>query len=493
MSAFTGQRERLGLLALLVGYLVAAGLYAWVTPPLEGFDADAHFLAAVHLRATGRLPELDRAALDASYELIAQPWLYHGLTALAIAPWPVAPTRELAVAAVNVYFDKSLSLRQMVILPDVPPRAWMPQVVAAAVSTLGGLLAVYGAWRLTRALLPAQWTAALATGALVAFNPLFLFLAVTVTNDALAAGMMTMTVALAAEAALGNAPRSRWFWAGVFGGLALLSKYSGFVVGLPALVLLIAHGVRAGRRSALHGAALALAGGALVAGWWLARMFWLYGEVIPLRRMAEVMPAIHRAQPLDWPTTWAHLPWLVWSYWGVFVAVIAPADYFNVVRWLMIGGSVGLLPAIFRHDRATYAAKGWTLFMLLLWTGTVAAAVVYWTRFMDYGEQGRLGHIGTAAFALLWVIGWQAYAPVRLRPVSPQRAGDTHAVLGAVAALDPERRLWLAHAADRPAHDAQRAGDLWRRPGVGGAGYAQWGSDCAGRTHALDALLAHPG
>lgn len=417
MRASTGRTERVGLALLLAAYLLFALLYHHATPPLEGFDADAHFLAAVYLREYRPLPRLEPELVPISYELIAQPLLYHGLAALAMAPWPAAPARDLARAEVNPYFDKSLSLRQMILLPDAPQGARLPQVMAAAVSTLGGLLAVYGTWRLTRALLPAQWTAALAAGAIVGLNPLFLFLAVTVTNDALAAGMMALTVALAAEAALGRAPLRRWFWAGIWGGLALSAKYSGFVVGLPSLVLLAAYGTRQGWAAAVRAAGLALLGGGLVAGWWMARMFWLYGELIPLRRMVEVIPAIQRAVPLDWPATWEHLPWLVWSYWGVFVAVIAPAEYFAGVRWLMIGGAVGLLPALVWRDRTTYAAKGWAWASLVLWALATAAAVIYWTRTVDYGEQGRLGNIGASAFALLLVIGWQGFVPVRVRPL----------------------------------------------------------------------------
>ena len=416
MSVSTGRAERLGLAALLAVYLLFALLYSRATPPLEGFDADAHFLAAVYLRETGQLPRLEPELVPVSYELLVHPPLYYALAAFAMSPWPAAPARELAHSSVNVYFDKSLSRRQMVELPDAPTSARLPQRLAAVVSTLGGLLAVYATWRLTRALLPTHWTAALAAGAIVGLNPLFLFLAVTVTNDALAAGMIILTVALAAEAALGRAPARRWFWAGAVGGLALLTKYSTLVVGLPALVLLVAYGVSRGGRAAVRAAGYALLGGALTAGWYLARMFWLYGELIPLRRMVEVIPAINRPVPLDWPETWAHLPWLVWSYWGVFVATIAPADYFGVVRWLMLGGVLGLIPALFWRDRATYAAKGWTWALLAAWAAVVAAAVVYWTRNVDYGEQGRLGHIGAAAFALAWVIGWQGFVPVRLRP-----------------------------------------------------------------------------
>jgi hypothetical protein len=421
MNGFIWRAEQLALIGLLVGTLLLLALYSRIVPPLEGFDADAHYLAAVHLRATGELPLLEREMVAVSYELVVQPLLYHTLAALAISPWPAEPTQSLAVASVNPYFDKSMSLRQMLVLPPADPIAspiaTVPIRMAAAVSMLGGLLTVYGTWRLARALVPQQWSFALATAAIVGFNPVFLFLSVVVTNDAWAAGTIVLCVALAAEAALGHAPSRRWLWAGAWGGLATLAKYSGFLAGLPAAILWLAYLRRQGWAAAGKALLFAFGGGLVVAGWWFARMAWLYGELMPMRRIGEILGGFTRQPPLSWSATFDFAPWLVWSYWGVFVAVIAPAAFFSVVRWLMIGGLVGLLPALIRRDGASYSAKGWTLALALLWAGASAAAVLYWTRTAAYGEQGRLSHIGAPGLALLWVIGWQSFAPVRWRPL----------------------------------------------------------------------------
>ncbi len=419
MNGSIWRAERLALIGLLLSMLLLMALYSRLVPPLEGYDADAHYLAAVYLREHGRLPLLDRESVAASYELITQPLLYHGLTALAIWPWPVQPTRDLALASVNPYFDKSMSRRQMLRFPaDAPinrPAAATPILISSLISMMGGLLTVYGTWRLGRALVPQQWSFALATAAIVGFNPLFLFLSVVVTNDTLAAGTIVLCVALAAEAALGDASPHRWLWVGVAGGLATLAKYSGLIAGLPAAVLWLIYLRRQGWVAAGKALLLAMGGGLLVAGWWFVRMFWLYGQIIPLRQMDQVI-GINRHPPFSWSTTLEFVPWLVWSYWGIFVAVFMSASFFTVVRWLMIGGLLGLLPALIRRDGASYAAKGWMLVLVLLWSALSAAAVLYWTRSTIYGEQGRLAHIGAPAFAMLWVIGWQSFVPLRWRP-----------------------------------------------------------------------------
>jgi hypothetical protein len=418
MSVNMMRFERWVLAGLLVVFLTVAGLYAWVTPPLEGFDADAYFLAGLHLAATGRLPELDATTRAASYELIAQPPLYFALSALAMLPWPVEPARAYVAAAENPYFDKSKSTRQAIRLPGAPWVATAPVRAAALVSLLGALLAVWATWRLARALRSGSLTFAVAATSVVAFNPQFLFMAVTVTNDAWAAGTVAMSVALAAEAALGHPrpshPARRWLWVGVWVGLATLVKYSGFIAGLPIAVLWGLTWRRQGPRVALTALLWALAGGLIAAGWFYGRNVWLYGEIIPLTRMAQVLPTLNRSAPLPWEEVVALLPWLVWCYWGVFVATIAPPAYFAAARVLMLGGLAGLLPALWR--RLGWAAWGWSLAALAIWALAAALAVIHWTRTVDYGAQGRLAHIAAPAFALLLVAGWQAWLPRRAQP-----------------------------------------------------------------------------
>lgn len=414
-ATFRLRGERWGPAGLLGVFLLMALLYLRVVPPLEGFDAVAHFQAVLHLRATGRLPALDTSTLHASYELIAQPPLYHALAGLAAAPWPVEPALALVTASPNPYFG-GLSQRQTVALPNVPWGARAPLTAARLVSLLGALLAVVASWVLARTVVPNSWSFALAVTSVVAFNPVFLFLAVSVTNNGWSAGAVALTVALACRAALQDKPPRAWFWAGAAGGLALLAKYSGFLAGAPSLVMLGLVAQRQGIRSALTAIGWAALGGVLVAGGFYGRNLWLYGELVPLQRMAELIATLNRPEPWAWGVVWRYVPWLVWSYWGIFVAVIAPPAFLETVRLLMLVGFAGLLPALLRRDGATYAAKGWTLVMAAVWSLVVAAAVLHWTRTVMYGEQGRLANIAAPALALLWVIGWQAWLPLRWRP-----------------------------------------------------------------------------
>src|SRR5690606_36489477 len=118
-----------------------------------------------------------------------------------------------------------------------------------------------------------------------------------------------------------------------------------------------------------------------------------------------------------WRVVWAYVPWLVWSYWGRFVATIAPPAFLETVGVWMGVGLAGLPLALLRDDGVHDSATRWTLALALLWALVAAAAVLYWTRTVSFGEQGRLAHIAAPALAILWVMGWQAWLPMRWLPV----------------------------------------------------------------------------
>lgn len=413
-------RARWLLAGLAALFLLLAAAYALATPVFEGFDAIAHYTAATFYRDERRLPELTPETVRYSYELITQPPLYHLLAGLAAAGWPVDAARQLAVESFNPHFNQSLSHRQSVILPDAAWAALAPAWIARGVSALGGLLALLCTWWLARLFFPRQMWLAAAAVAVATFNPQFLYTSISITNDAWAAGTAALTLAAATRAALRAATPRGWLWAGLALGLAGLTKYSALLVAAPAGLLWLVYwqrrGWRAGGNDAVRAALWAAGGFLLLAGPWFVRNFLLYGEIVPFAQMAAVLPTMRRAMPYDLPATLAYAPWLVASFWGVFVAVIAPGWYLDLTRWFMLLGLGGLAPALRGlRDRAepglplVYVA-------LLPWLAIVAASVLYWTSTVDYGEQGRLALIGASAFGVTMAVGWAGWLPRRWQP-----------------------------------------------------------------------------
>ena len=204
-----------GLLAgLVILYLSVAGLYAAVIPVFEGFDAQAHFAAVQYFRSERTLPELTSETVARSYELIPHPPVYYALAALAGAGWPLDPASTVARASVNAYFDKSLSMRQSVTLPDTSWQDLAPAWAARFVSALGGLIVLLCTWWLARRLAPRAPTFALAAAAIAAFNPQFLFTAVTISNDAWSAATAALVLAVAVDAVMARRAPRAWLWVG---------------------------------------------------------------------------------------------------------------------------------------------------------------------------------------------------------------------------------------------------------------------------------------
>ena len=440
VTARAGSRfpARAALLLLCALFLGMAGLYTWIIPPLEGFDASAHYMATLYWREFRSPPPLDEATAQYSYELIAQPPLYHALAALAGAGWPLEESKAFVEASRNPYHAKVLSKRQTVTLPGTPLDLLMPIALARGVAMLGGLLAVLATWVLARSFFPRLPSLALAASALVAFNPQFLFMSATITPDPWAAATVAWSVTLAACAYARDWPARRWAWAGVAGGVALLTKYSAFLAGAPALVLLVALARRRGAGHALRAAAFALLGGLIAAGPWLLRNLLLYGELIPLKQMAVAIPTLNRAEPFTLDRTWDYVPWLIASYWGVFVSNIAPGWYLETTRVFIWMAAAGLAVFLLRRWSDRLARRYLAVAVSAAWFAVVALAVLYWTRTVEYGEQGRLAHIAAPALALLFALGWQGWLPERRLPA-------LHVGLAGFALLLAGSQLWTLH------------------------------------------------
>jgi len=415
----------------IILFVILSLTYNTVIPLFEGFDEAAYYSYITYLHTERSLPDLDHETAAYSYELIAQPPLYPLLAAVETAPFSMRNAHDFAWNSRNIYHG-SLSKRQSITLPN---RSWtdtMPVRIARLVSMLGGLITVWASWLLARILYPESLTTAIAVVSVVGFNPQFLFMSATVTNDAWSAGTIALSVAIAAhfwwpkEQAVEQPvahSASMWFVVGLCAGCAVLTKYSGFLLALPMSILLIVYARRNGIWQALQAIGYAILGAMLIAGGWYLRNLWLWGELIPMTQMSTVLPTLLRPEPYSLARTLAHIPWLIASYWGVFVSIIGPGWYLESTQWFMGIGCVGLVIHLLRSvnlrkcQETEFSGKSSVsnpllfLTMALVWCSGAALSVLYWTRTIDYGEQGRLLHIAAPGFALLWVVGWQALLP----------------------------------------------------------------------------------
>ena len=399
-----------GIWLPLAAYLVMAILYLLAVPPLEGFDAVAHMNAINFYRKERRLPLFDRPTGDFSYELIAQPPLYHAIAALATAWLPYDDADQYVHESVNRYFPER-SQRQSVVLPQMPAAVNRAMLVARLVSLLGGILTVSATWLWVRTALPDEPWLPTAVTATVALNPLFLFISTSITNDAwAAAGTVVVIWLITAAAARANTPWFHWLLIGVVTGLAVLVKYSVPIVAAPALLILLQYGRHRPLGRFVQIAALLFAGAVLTAGFWYGRSTLLYGSPIPLAAMSTALIALLRPALMPLAEVWAILPFLFYSYWGLFVAIFAPDPFLRTAQWMVLLAVAGVPIGLYR---AWGAAVGKLIWLALLWFGLNLLSMVNYMRLISYGEQARFLLPAAPALGLLMVMGWQAWLPSR--------------------------------------------------------------------------------
>ncbi|MEZ4656869.1 MAG: glycosyltransferase family 39 protein [Caldilineaceae bacterium] len=399
-----------GIWLPLAVYLIIATAYLLAVPPLEGFDAVAHMNAINFYRTERHFPLFDRATGDFSYELIAQPPLYHVLGALATAWLPYDNAAQYVQESANRYFPER-SQHQSVILPQLPTAVSRALLVARLVSLLGGVLTVTATWLWVRTVLPDQAWLPTAVTAVVALNPLFLFISTSITNDAwAAAGTVVVIWLVTAAAAREKTPWYHWLLVGVVTGLAVLIKYSVPIVAAPALLILLQYGRQRPIGRFMQIAAMLFAGAVLTAGFWYGRSMLLYGSPIPLAAMSEALIALQRPVLMPLAQVWAILPFLFYSYWGLFVAIFAPEPFLRTVQWMVLLAVVGLPIGLYR---AWGTAVGKLIWLALLWFGLNLLSMINYMRLISYGEQARFLLPGAPALGLLMVLGWQAWLPSR--------------------------------------------------------------------------------
>jgi 4-amino-4-deoxy-L-arabinose transferase-like glycosyltransferase len=225
---------------------------------------------------------------------------------------------------------------------------------------------------------------ALLSMAVVAFNPMFLFISGAVNNDnliiLLAALILWRLTALLTQ----TTAVSTWqaVSLGVLAGLAALTKISGLgLVGLTGLTLLLVGWRQRSWRVALGHNAIVGAIALVIAGWWYGRNLALYGEWSGTQIMVTMMgPRPVTPTPAQLLAELAGLPRSFWGLFGYF-SIPMPAPIYALFNLIALAGLAGWLTLPFRRPRADFIPPGlrssWPI--LLGWLVILAAGFVQWT------------------------------------------------------------------------------------------------------------------
>lgn len=395
-------------IALPAAFLLIGLVYLYAAPNFEASDTVQHAGMVKWIAETGTLP-LQSADHDQLFgQEGSQPPLYYALMALV---WNAFDTSDFDSRYLPSPFttvgdplrlgNKNLVIYQQVYPPDLRGSSLALYVIRALGLGMGAVT-VGAVYQSARTVFPGKRGLPLLAGALTAFNPQFLFISASVSND----NLVNMLAALLCWGMLlmlrdGFRTRRSWLLALLI-GLAALTKLSGLVVG--ALVLLAAVWLLLRGRdwrgfATLCGATLACC--AIIALWWYLRNLALYGDFFGTATMLDYFGrrSISVGQLFR-----DEFEGLRVSYWAVFGAfnIVAGDAFYRVMDGLTLVGALGA--AVFAARNRRSAALMTPLLFLSLLLALGAAMLVWWSA-QTWASTGRLLFPYITSASLLLALG----------------------------------------------------------------------------------------
>ncbi len=411
------------LTVIIAAHFLIGLLYLWATPIFEASDEGAHYGVIEWLKRGNGLPVQmpnDVGKKTIYHQEGSQPPLYYALSAALTAWLPTSDFEQVAVSNPHSEVGYVGAAHNINLYRPAPPDAPGETQRAVTVIRLFSLLLSCGtvalAYALARQIVADEARALLAT-ALVAFNPMALFINASVNNDNLLMLLTTSTLLMTLGLVQAHARPSalKLIGLGALCGLAALTKLSGLVLWPVVALALLAeqwgHVPRAERniQSALRHLPTVFIRGlivfgvaVLVCGWWYARNLWLYGDVTGLNAMIAIAGprSVSVLQLLDeWYGFYL-------SFWGVFGAfTILPGVW---AQWLFhaltAAALLGLGVALWRRR----GRVPFPVLLLALFCALTFAGVVRWTM-QTPASQGRLLFGAIAPLSLGLAAGLLAY------------------------------------------------------------------------------------
>ena len=407
--------QRRALFLLLAAYLLLGVTYALATPVLEASDEYKHYPVVQYIQQNGALPVLEPESPGRWLQEAAQPPLYYLLMAALTAPIDTSDLPTLHQVNEHAFIGDPNQLgNKNLILHDPAREAFPWQGSIAAIylirlaSLLLGLVTLVITARLGTMLF--DQAAGLLAAALVAFNPMFLFVHAAVNNDSLAILLGTvglyLLVGLWRDAPHPKAAWLRYVLLGIVLGMGLLTKLSLGGLLLLAGIALAVLGWRRRRYTLLFaGGPLILLPGLLLVAPWLWRNWLLYGDPTALDVFIAVQGS-RAASPSwqDWREEWGTF---YRGFWGLFggVNVAAPQIVYGLYNGVAVCAGAGLI-GWWRRCNVTTSSGLW---LLLAWPLLLFLLLVRWN-IISPAFQGRLLFPGIAALGVLGAAGliwWQ--------------------------------------------------------------------------------------
>jgi len=425
------------LVICLLAYLAVAVLYGVTIPIFETPDANGHY-AYIHELTEGRgLPVQGSPSGERVTGYVAShPPLYYTLCA-ALTFWNEEDVDRQDWAWRNPYHAMghpgSVANKNYLVHTPAERFPWrgtpLTMHIARLVSTALSALAVVATYGIALELFPDRRWLALGAASLTAFNPMFVFTAARVSNDAAVAAFGSLVIWGAVRLAVRGLSRRGLALTGAALGLATLSKLSGIILAPAVALALLFDTFRTWRQypqvSRRRRSGLAIGHWSLVilpaltiCGWWFVRNAALYGELLGTHAWLSHTATV-RPEPIGFFDVIPELRGLEMSYWAMFGWFNVPvAPWMYSFWWVLVrAGFLGLVLVLVdqwrvrRSSRPVQAGLLVLAFAFLLIFGSVWRFIM-----IVLGSQGRYLMPVVAAISVFLMLGLSRIIPRRWVP-----------------------------------------------------------------------------
>jgi hypothetical protein len=447
-------RAHRGLAIILALFLILATIYSIVTPIFEAGDEIWHYPFVRHLATGNGLPIQDPNIETLWEQEGGQPPLYYAIAALATF-W--IDTRDLPERLwLNPHAKIGIPLafgnKNMIVHTSAEDFPWqgttlavhlirfLSIILSAITVALTYLLALEMSSGFVIASAAKQSphhsleiasdkdrprndnhskTLATFAAAIVAFNPMFVFISASVNNDNLATMLATLSLVLLAQLITRGATFPRFVVLGIVLGLGALTKVSllGLLIVAAVVFAYLLWKSRAGEQErerkgenhplahspthpldVVRGSLICAAIVITIAFWWYVRNWILYGDLLAFNVWVQI--AGGRPTPVTLTSLFNEFQGFRISFWGNFggVNLIAHEWVYFILDVFTLLAIIGLVVGLARQTLP------WLLWLPIVWFALIMLSLVRWT-WLTMASQGRLIFPAIAAVAVLFAAG----------------------------------------------------------------------------------------
>jgi len=402
--------HRWGIVVILAAFIVLSLSYSLINPLYEATDELRHYRFVRTLATEQRLPIQGQESCRSQGH---HPPLFYALGAAATF-WiesnrDICDTPEENPFWAYRYWEVGRDNKNQYFHGLDENFPWYGDALAAhivrAINVLIGAGAVFLTWQTGRKVWPNRQGLALGAAGIMAFNPMFLYMAGAINNDIIAA-MAGAAVTFTCITILLNPSGLHWKWGlilGVIFGLALLSKFNliATIFLIEAAISWVAWRKNQWREWLLINLLLVITTG-LIAGWWFVRNQVLYGEPTGFQQVTQLWGF---REPADsFGLALSELPYAFSTLWGRFGfgQVPLPQIIYLGLFIFVVTGLLGSLVGFVR--RADYRER---VSLAFLWMNVLLFFAVLFNYMLvsPAGPNGRFFFPALSALTLLLVYG----------------------------------------------------------------------------------------